>query len=179
MKLPLISQSVRVVLSIGILFFMAVSICVVDRAIGWFDGNDSSWKKREFVEIASPQSTDRNDVVFSLFKKAGGFHDYRAGAVPTVFSDEVLDLRMLPCNGVCSSGNVVGFVLGDSRDQASQVIKECLFEQDWVLVDANASEYGDTYIKSTGSIDWLFVSMTEVTGSTSVWMEFRLTDRDE
>lgn len=165
------SQASRVLRAVIIVLALISLCCVADDVIPVLE-NRGKTSDEEMVQVV-PSQDFLDDPAFQMFSRSGGFDACTYGQVSVVFAEEVLSPDSLGLSSVASFGSVVGFVLEGSRDQAAISIDESLRSKGWLLVNGDAALGNATYVKDGGDIGWLFVSISEVAGSVSVWIEYR------
>lgn len=172
MRLKL-SQPSRGMLSIALIIVFVSLACVADDLAS--DPQEPNWKlgfDEALVDVGREEA-ESDDMAFSLFEKAGGFGGFNYGQIPSGFVEEAVDPALLPCDSAASSGSVVGLVLRGSKGQLAAEVDGLLRSKGWVRVDGDALSTGASYSKPEGRITWLFLSLSEVSGSVTAWMVFR------
>ena len=78
--------------------------------------------------------------------------------VPQVFKEECFDVSEFQDLYIDENGGVISFCLNKEQDEACSFIKRALEEKGWAYVESGV-ENKTTFMKTSGSIRWLFVEV--------------------
>ena len=115
---------------------------------------------------------DADTLPFELFSLFSGYSAYECGVLPEGFAAEVLDPGDYGCLQPTWSSGVVGMVCPGNMQEVIGAMSEDLAGNGWVLASEGEQKGCLTFVKAAGVYRWLFISGSEVAGSSSIWMVF-------